>query len=136
MQLQSIYGDELDKVAYRLLTLAILDDEESTRLKKALNDLVPEKRTWAMCEQLSADTLKTSAEKTKEVENAIKAGMRTGESYKQYAWRLQRLERIYKLGGSPQELMFLALISVSQKKLESSSWPGSTRLFQDFSSRA
>ncbi|KAG0020868.1 hypothetical protein BGZ80_003440 [Entomortierella chlamydospora] len=89
----SIHGDNFLSVCSRLLSLAILDDAER-------------QRTFI-------DELKTAHQKTREVIQAVKACMIKGESYKRYAWRLERINRIYKIGGSAFREQVVAHLELS-----------------------
>ncbi|KAF8942618.1 hypothetical protein BGZ46_006721, partial [Entomortierella lignicola] len=51
--------------------------------------------------------------RTHEVIKAVKAGMIKGESYKRYAWRLERINRIYKITGSASEDQVVSLLKLS-----------------------
>ncbi|KAF9090395.1 hypothetical protein BGX27_002266, partial [Mortierella sp. AM989] len=96
-QVRSIHGDNFPNICFRLLKQAILDDEERRRMERAIDNLSDSERTWEACELLFTDTLKTLAEKESEVKVVIRQGMRSGESYTRYAWRLKRMARIYKI---------------------------------------
>ncbi|KAF9343014.1 hypothetical protein BGX26_006427, partial [Mortierella sp. AD094] len=109
----SIHGDNFLSVCSRLLSLAILDDAERQRVESALTALPSAERTWEICEQTFIDELKTAHQKTREVIQAVKAGMIKGESYKRYAWRLERINRIYKISGSASEEQVVAHLELS-----------------------
>ncbi|KAF9985834.1 hypothetical protein BGZ79_005402, partial [Entomortierella chlamydospora] len=109
----SIHGDNFLSVCSRLLSLAILDDAERQRVESALTALPSAERTWEVCEQTFIDELKTTHQKTREVIQAVKAGMIKGESYKRYAWRLERINRIYKISGSAFEEQIVAHLELS-----------------------
>ncbi|KAG0196102.1 hypothetical protein BGX31_005624, partial [Mortierella sp. GBA43] len=105
-QASNIHGPNFDKVCSRLLSLAILDDDQQRRLARAMESS-NQTLTWRTCEQLFTDTLLTSLEKDEQAKTAIAKGMRPGESYERYAWRLERIVRIYKICESPSHATLL-----------------------------
>ncbi|KAF9084865.1 hypothetical protein BGX27_003689, partial [Mortierella sp. AM989] len=109
----SIHGDNFLTVCSRLLSLAILEDAERQRVENALMALPAAERTWEVCEQTFIHELKTAHQRTRDVIEAVKAGMVKGESYKHYAWRLERINRIYKISGSASEEQVVSLLELS-----------------------
>jgi hypothetical protein len=99
-QARNIHGNNFDKICSRLLCLAVLDDDQQRRLNRAI-ETTTEPLNWATCEQLFTDTLLTTLEKEEQAKAAICKGRREGESYEKYAWRLERIVRIYKICESP-----------------------------------
>ncbi|KAF8947399.1 hypothetical protein BGZ46_005591, partial [Entomortierella lignicola] len=108
-----IHGANFLAVCSRLLLLAILDDAERQRVENALMLIPSVERTWDVCEQTFIHELKTAHQRTHEVIKAVKAGMTKGESYKRYAWRLERINRIYKISGSASEDQVVSLLELS-----------------------
>ncbi|KAF8968445.1 hypothetical protein BGZ46_010848, partial [Entomortierella lignicola] len=109
----SVYGDSSLTGCACLLSLAILDAAERQQVESAINNIPRAERTWELCEQTFIDELKTAHQKTQEAIKVIKAGMTKGESCKRYAWRLERLNRIYKISGSAFEEQVVSRLKLS-----------------------
>ncbi|KAF9404394.1 hypothetical protein BGZ76_006992, partial [Entomortierella beljakovae] len=69
--------------------------------------------TWEVCEQTFIQELKTPRQRGQEVLEAVKVGMKLRESYKEYAWRLERMNRIYKITGSASEEQVMDQLELS-----------------------
>ncbi|KAG0204927.1 hypothetical protein BGX28_003269, partial [Mortierella sp. GBA30] len=61
-----------------------------------MKTLAAQGKAWASCELLFINTLMTDSEKELEVRTVIANGIKPGESYERYSWRLQTLVRVYK----------------------------------------
>lgn len=92
-QASNIYGLDFEKVCSRLLYLAVLDDDQQYRLARSI-EKPTETLNWEKCEQLFMDALFTTLEKGDQAKAAIIKGIRPGESYQEYAWRLKGIVRI------------------------------------------
>lgn len=111
-QASNIHGPNFDKVCSRLLRLAVLDDDQQQRLARAI-ETTHETLNWNTCEQLFTDTLLTALEKEDQARKAILKGRRPGESYQKYAWRLERIVRIYKICESPTHSSLLKIMKIT-----------------------
>ncbi|KAG0250768.1 hypothetical protein DFQ27_009214 [Actinomortierella ambigua] len=111
-QAQSIYPTQLDAICAQLLILAMMDDTQQRRLQREFHQLGGNP-TWATCERVFTDTLMTEAEQLRAAKKAIRAGMLPGESFERYAWRLERMVRVYKICESPSHSTLLGLMQVT-----------------------
>ncbi|KAF8920045.1 hypothetical protein BGZ58_004507 [Dissophora ornata] len=96
---KSIYGTQFEEICPRLLCLAILDGDQSQKLVRAMSASSTQ-LTWEMCESLFVNVLVTQFDKEEMVNAAVRCGRKPGEAYKEYAWRLESLVRVFKLGRS------------------------------------
>ncbi|KAF9163798.1 hypothetical protein DFQ26_002131 [Actinomortierella ambigua] len=104
-------------LASGILVSAIVDDSQRKRLQKAFDDLpAAQLRSWAACEKLFIHAVLTADDSFEEARVAIWKGMRPGESYERYAWRLKRVLRVFEIqdslsGASLLEVMKLTIPS-------------------------
>src|SRR5690554_2248467 len=96
-QAKNIHGENFENICARLMKQAILDDDQRQRMEHRMGAMQPHELTWLKCESLFTETLMTALERDMELKVAITRGILPGESYQRYAWRLERLIRIYKV---------------------------------------
>ncbi|CAO3568665.1 unnamed protein product [Mortierella alpina] len=112
-QSKNIHGTAIDKICHRLLPQAVLEEGPRTRLEHAIQDTPAQNLNWEVCEFLFINTLMTDSEKELEVRMTIARGIKAGESYERYAWRLQSLVKVYKVGASSMHAVTLRQMVLS-----------------------
>ncbi len=115
-QAKNIHGSTFDRICHRLLQQAVLEEGPRTRLEHALSNMNGKgvhETNWEACEFLFINTLMTDSEKGLEVRTLIANGIRSGESFERYSWRLQTLVKIYKVGTSSMHAVSLRQMVLS-----------------------
>ncbi|KAF9943727.1 hypothetical protein BGZ70_005504, partial [Mortierella alpina] len=112
-QAKNIHGTAIDKICHRLLPQAVLEEGPRTRLEHAIQATPSQNLNWEVCEFLFINTLMTDSEKELDVRMTIARGIKAGESYERYAWRLQSLVKVYKVGASSMHAVTLRQMVLS-----------------------
>src|ERR1700744_640662 len=95
----------------RMLLLSILDKVKTTQISDALDiaiqknesvltDLSRKRTLWELCEACFIDKTTTAEERQVEIDNQIKSGRNKGETYEEYASRMQYIFRVYRVDNT------------------------------------
>ncbi|KAF9178424.1 hypothetical protein BGZ51_007770 [Haplosporangium sp. Z 767] len=94
---KNMLGPDFQTSCHRLLIMATLEDISRQRLDHDLHKIPADEMSWEKCEECFADFTLTHAQREIDLNKAIEAGRRHGESYLNYMHRLRRIIRIYKV---------------------------------------
>ncbi|KAG0360730.1 hypothetical protein BGX24_005494 [Mortierella sp. AD032] len=83
--------------AQRLLCMAILDDQTRQQFNGELTRHTSSSLTWEECEVAFVDSVLTPSERFNTVARVAEIGRRHKESYRNFALRLQRSVRVYRI---------------------------------------
>ncbi|KAF9082959.1 hypothetical protein BGX29_003482 [Mortierella sp. GBA35] len=86
--------------AQRLLCMAILDEQTRQQFNDELSRHGSSSLTWEKCEVAFVDSVLTPKERFLTVARVAETGRRNKESYRNFALRLQRSVRVYRIDDS------------------------------------
>ncbi|KAG0037156.1 hypothetical protein BGZ83_003517, partial [Gryganskiella cystojenkinii] len=117
-------GEErFNRICRRALLLACLDEKTEDAFEAAYQADKKGDWSWERCSQVFVECALTSLEKAAEVDEFAKSGRDKAESYQEYANRMNRLVKVYKVEELPQcaditETMRMSVPSITLTVME------------------
>jgi len=94
--------EQFNKICHRALLLACLDEKTEDAFEAAYDKDKNGTWDWERCSQVFVESALTSLEKAAEVDEFAKSGRNKAESHQEYANRMDRLVKVYKVAELPQ----------------------------------
>ncbi|KAF8925870.1 hypothetical protein BGZ52_006369 [Haplosporangium bisporale] len=115
--------EQFNKICQRALLLACLDEKTEDAFEAAYQKDKKGDWSWERCSQVFVECALTSLEKAAEVDEFAKSGRDKAESYQEYANRMNRLVKVYKVQELPQcaditETMRMSVPSITLTVME------------------